>query len=180
MFRWKPEGRYRNRLSYSDSALLVLNRTSLNSDSALLALNWRYTDNFQSQNMLCLQKTRYQHHPLYIFLVSSYSSFATISVYLNLRKILRNSQTMEHTNEQGVRNSVQSLCPEWIYTAAQLDRQGIITDENQIAHYRRNIQVELWEGRWSPMHSRLCACAKRTPILTMQYSRIIMRYGIVG
>ena len=27
---------------YGDSALLVLNGTSLNSDSALLALNWRY------------------------------------------------------------------------------------------------------------------------------------------
>ena len=30
-----------NQTLYSDSALLVLNETSLNSDNALLALNWR-------------------------------------------------------------------------------------------------------------------------------------------
>ena len=42
MFRWEPEGRRLSPFtSYSDSALLVLNGTSLSSDIALLALNWR-------------------------------------------------------------------------------------------------------------------------------------------
>ena len=39
MFHWEPEGRYRT-MSMAISPPLVLNGTSLNSDSALLALNW--------------------------------------------------------------------------------------------------------------------------------------------
>ena len=43
MFPWKPEGRYRcTKCMAIYSAILALNGTSLNSDSALLALNWRY------------------------------------------------------------------------------------------------------------------------------------------
>ena len=43
MFHWGPEGRYRHRLCmYSNSALLVLNGTSLTFNNALLALNWQY------------------------------------------------------------------------------------------------------------------------------------------
>ena len=41
MFRWEPEGRYRCTKVDGDSALLVLNGTSLNFNNALLALNWR-------------------------------------------------------------------------------------------------------------------------------------------
>ena len=44
MFRWEPEGRYSLPLTlYSDRVLLVLNKTSLSCNNALLALNWRYT-----------------------------------------------------------------------------------------------------------------------------------------
>ena len=42
MFHWEPEGRYLCTMSYSDSALLALNWTVLNSDSTHLALNWPY------------------------------------------------------------------------------------------------------------------------------------------
>ena len=41
MFCWEPEGGYRCVKVYGDSTLLVLNRISLKSDSALLTLNWR-------------------------------------------------------------------------------------------------------------------------------------------
>ena len=41
MFHWEPEGCYRHRFYYSDIALLILNRTSLNYINVLLALNWR-------------------------------------------------------------------------------------------------------------------------------------------
>ena len=41
MFHWEPEGRYCHRLGGVDSALLVLNGTSLSCNNALLALNWR-------------------------------------------------------------------------------------------------------------------------------------------
>ena len=40
MFHWEPEGHYCTKCG--DSTILVLNGTSLNSDSALLALNWQY------------------------------------------------------------------------------------------------------------------------------------------
>ena len=40
MFNWEPEGRYHHKTLYSNSALLVLNGTSLNITNALLALNW--------------------------------------------------------------------------------------------------------------------------------------------
>ena len=42
MFHLEPERHYRCIKVYGDSALLVINRTSLNSDSALLNLNWWY------------------------------------------------------------------------------------------------------------------------------------------
>ena len=41
MFHWEPEGRHWCTV-YGDSILLVLIGTSLNSDSALLAINWQY------------------------------------------------------------------------------------------------------------------------------------------
>ena len=60
MFCWEPEGRYRHRLCMSsNSTLLVLNGALLNSDNALLALNWRcaeWTDKMQNGNAVILSK----------------------------------------------------------------------------------------------------------------------------
>ena len=52
IFCWEPEGHYHCTYKvYGYSALLVLNRTSLKSDSALLALNWKLW-HFNMQNKL--------------------------------------------------------------------------------------------------------------------------------
>ena len=46
---------------YSDSALLVLNGTSLSCNNALLALNWRYTDQFTILKLLMLKVRLYTY-----------------------------------------------------------------------------------------------------------------------
>ena len=55
MFCWAPEGHYYHTLYTSDSALLDLNGTLLNSDNALLARNWR-NDNCLGINHQYLKK----------------------------------------------------------------------------------------------------------------------------
>ena len=55
MFCREPEGRYQICKVYGDSALLVLNGTSLNVDSALLALSWRYNQ-LRIRRVLILHK----------------------------------------------------------------------------------------------------------------------------
>ena len=44
LFHWEPKGRYRHRHCAAIAPYLVLSGTLLNSDSALLALNWQHTD----------------------------------------------------------------------------------------------------------------------------------------
>ena len=93
MFRWEPEGHYHctmsidgnsalmilNRTSLnSDSALLVLNRTSLNSDSALLVLN---RTSLNSDSTLLSLKWQYIH-------LTQSQTFSTFSIHSSIFKSL--------------------------------------------------------------------------------------------
>ena len=87
---WKPEGRYCHRPLYIDSTLLVLNRTSMNCNKVLLALNWWY--------ILCC----YWYPPTWIFILKNLNKLlfvctCIVFMYLEHRAPLANICKTEGT-----------------------------------------------------------------------------------